>query len=284
MGVEAHRDRFEDRLLRVLVHIHDHPEQDLSLDTLADMACVSRFHFHRIFRALTGETLADATRRIRLLRAANALVTGEAPLAEVAKQYGYPNVSSFSRAFLANHGMSPGVFRRYGEEIAEKLFQAPGNSNLFNVRIQQLPPCRAAGIVHRGPYTELARSFQMLGAVLGTRGLFTRTHGVFAVHHDFPGSKPEPEMRAHAAVFISGDFPRGIEDLEYFDVAGGRYAILEHTGPQATLGSAYAWLYGTWLPQSSEEPEDLPPIELYISDPRTTPPQALRTDLRLPLV
>jgi AraC family transcriptional regulator len=58
---------------------------------------------------------------------------------------------------------------------------------------------------------------------------------------------------------------------------------MAHTGPYATLAGAYAWLYGAWLPQSGHEPRDAPPIEVYVNDPRTTAPDQLRTDVRLPL-
>jgi AraC family transcriptional regulator len=71
--------------------------------------------------------------------------------------------------------------------------------------------------------------------------------------------------------------------LEYFDLVGGKHAIMQHHGPHATLRSGYDWLYGTWLPQSGEEPRNAPPIELYVNDPRTTPTDQLRTDVRLPL-
>ena len=53
----------ERRLLRVLDHIHDNPAGDLSLDAMSEVAALSRFHFHRVFRATTGETLAKAVRR-----------------------------------------------------------------------------------------------------------------------------------------------------------------------------------------------------------------------------
>jgi AraC family transcriptional regulator len=59
--------------------------------------------------------------------------------------------------------------------------------------------------------------------------------------------------------------------------------VLEHKGPYATLAGAYDWLYGVWLPQSGKEPRDAPPIELYVNDPRTTPPHDLRTDVRVPV-
>ena len=49
----------ENRMIRVLDHIHDNPAGDLSLDALADVAAMSRFHWHRVFRAITGETAAQ---------------------------------------------------------------------------------------------------------------------------------------------------------------------------------------------------------------------------------
>ena len=46
---------YEKRLLRVISYIHDNPAGDLSLDTLADVAAMSRFHWHRVFSAMMGE-------------------------------------------------------------------------------------------------------------------------------------------------------------------------------------------------------------------------------------
>ena len=45
---------YEARLIRVLDYIHDHPAGDLSLDNLADIAAMSRFHWHRTYHAMAG--------------------------------------------------------------------------------------------------------------------------------------------------------------------------------------------------------------------------------------
>ena len=154
---------------------------------------------------------------------------------------------------------------------------------MFPVTIKTIPPCSAAGVLHVGPYADMPRAFQQLGGILAARNLFAHAQGLFAIYHDAPGSKPDAELRAHVAVIVSAAFPPGVPGLEYFDLAGGRHAVLEHTGPYATLAGAYDWLYGVWLPQSREEPRDAPPIEFYVNDPRTTPPNDLRTDIRLPV-
>ncbi|MGD2132550.1 MAG: AraC family transcriptional regulator [Maricaulaceae bacterium] len=284
MPADGDFSSYEARLLRVLDYVYDHLDGDLSLDALAEVACMSRFHWHRVFRAMTGETLAEAVRRLRLIKAANALVLEDASLAEIAARHGYPNLSSFTRAFRAAHGASPAAFRARGEEIANALRRNEGAPAMHPVVIRELPAARAAGVLHQGPYAQLGGAFQRLGGVLAARSLFPHVQGMFAIYHDAPGSKPDAELRAHAGVFIDEDFPSDVEGFEYFDVAGGKHAVMEHKGPYATLASAYEWFYGKWLPQSGEEPRDAPPVEVYVNDPRITPPEELRTDVRLPLV
>lgn len=284
MTATGDNNHYETRLLRVLAHIHDNLDGDLSLDTVADVACMSRYHWHRVFRAMTGETLADAVRRIRLLRAANALVLEDTPIHQIAKRYGYPNIASFSRVFSDAHASSPTVFRARGRQIANELRTNPGDSKMYPVKVQDLPAARAAGLLHRGPYPELAGAFQQLGGLIATRNLYPHIRGIIAVYHDAPGSKPDAELRSHAAVIAAKSFPEEITGLDYFDLVGGKYAVLEHKGPPSTLASAHEWLYGKWLPQSGEEPRDAPPIEMYLSDPRTTAPEEVRTNLLLPLV
>lgn len=275
---------YEARLLRVLAYIHDNIDGDLSLNALAEVACMSPYHWHRVFRAVTGETPAEAIRRMRLLKAANKLVNENVSLAEAAEQSGYPNLASFSRAFRSAHGVSPGAFRDKGVQLAITLRQSSGEYSVYPVSIQNLQPARAAGVLHVGPYQEVGKAFQRLGGVIVSRNLFSHVKGMIAVYRDVPGSRPDAELRAHAAAIIGDEFPDDIEGFEYFDLAGGKHAVMEHKGPYATLAAAYEWLYGKWLPQSGEEPQSEPPIELYVNDPTQTPPDQLRTDIRLPLV
>ena len=68
------RLEYEKRVNRVIDHIRDHLADELSLESLAAIAAFSPFHFHRIFRAMTGETLAAFVQRLRLERAAVTLI------------------------------------------------------------------------------------------------------------------------------------------------------------------------------------------------------------------
>jgi len=71
----SHRARYEARLNRVLDHIYDHLDEPLDIDRLAEIACLSPYHWHRIYQAMHGETVASTVRRLRLHRAAGYLAT-----------------------------------------------------------------------------------------------------------------------------------------------------------------------------------------------------------------
>lgn len=274
---------YEERLNRVLSYIYENLDEDLTLDQLADIACMSRYHWHRIFRAMTGETLSGIVRRMRLNQAANALVQGNDPIRTIAEQVGYQNLSSFSRAFKRAHGFSPDEFRRNGKEISGFLNVRLKAGAMYPVAIREMNDISAAGVLHTGPYRKIGGAFNKLGGLLMANSLMQDVDELFVIYHDPPESRPDEELRSHVAVSILSSFPDELDGLEFFDVRGGRYAVLEHTGPYQGLKSAYEWLYGHWLPDSGLDPRDAPPLEVYINDPRKTPSAELRTDIRLPL-
>lgn len=275
---------YETRLQRVLSYIYDHLDDELSLDHLAEIACMSRYHWHRVFKAMTGETLAEVVRGLRLAKAANALVEEETPIREIANRVGYKNLAGFSRAFKSAHNCSPQDFRNQGQKITNLVKQKAKADQFYPVRITELDGFEAAGVAHIGPYRQIGKCFSQLGGILAANSLMPLVETLFVIYHDVPGTKPMDEMRAHVAVSIKPQFPPHQEGLEYFEVASGKYAILEHTGPYARLRAAYDWLYGTWLPEAGVELKNAPPLEVYINDPKITPSAELRTDIWLPIL
>ena len=98
---------YEDRLNRVTAYIYDHLDDDIDLNRLADVACLSPYHWHRVYRAVTGETIAATVKRLRLHRAAGYLAHTSMPVAEIAVRSGYTNLQSFTRIFSAAYGCRP---------------------------------------------------------------------------------------------------------------------------------------------------------------------------------
>jgi AraC family transcriptional regulator len=98
-------------LRRVLEYIDAFIDHDLTVDTLAKLAGLSRYHFGKMFKQSTGTTLHRyvLTRRIR--RAEQLLRSSKSPLADVAAAVGFPNQSHFTTAFRQVIGTTPGEYR-----------------------------------------------------------------------------------------------------------------------------------------------------------------------------
>ena len=92
-------------------YIYAHLDDDLSLETLARVSGFSRYHWHRIYRAVRGETAAQTVRRLRLERAAAMLTETSWPVERIAWKAGFTGTEVFSRAFLRSYGTTPSRFR-----------------------------------------------------------------------------------------------------------------------------------------------------------------------------
>lgn len=90
----------------------DHPDQDHTVDTLADRANMSRATFASRFSAAYDAGPIEVLRTIRLRRAAELLTMSDLPVKRIARLVGYESRTYFSRAFKEEHGLSPDDFRR----------------------------------------------------------------------------------------------------------------------------------------------------------------------------
>jgi AraC-like DNA-binding protein len=102
----------ERRISAVLRYIEENAERDLDLNALAGLACMSKYHFLRVFRRATGMTPYKFVTNLRMRRAAVALATTRAPVAEIAFGAGFGDLSTFNHRFRETFGAAPSHFRR----------------------------------------------------------------------------------------------------------------------------------------------------------------------------
>lgn len=76
---------YQKRLKAVVGFIAKNLERDCEVNTLADIACMSPYHFHRIYREMMHETVNSTVRRMRLQQAAALLIRTEQPIGSIAK-------------------------------------------------------------------------------------------------------------------------------------------------------------------------------------------------------
>ena len=275
---------YADRLERVFTWLADHLDDTIDLARLADVACLSPYHFHRIYRGVHRETVTDTVRRLRLHRAAVELITGELPVPRVASRAGYRSQEAFTRAFKAAYGVPPGRYRASFVPARSRSTTEDDMETTLNyqVTIREQPPIRVAALPHQGDYSAIGSTFERLAAIAAGQGLYKPQSRSFGIYYDDPKSSPREALRSDACVTVSDDWTPG-GGLELREIRGGRYAVVLHVGPYAELERPYDWLYGTWLPHSGEEPAHAPTVEEYLNDARTVPPPELRTEICLPL-
>ena len=100
------------RLYRVLDYIETNLEGNLTLDRMASIACLSRFHFARAFRQAVGQSPHRYVSTRRLERAKALLLRGDRPLVDIALSLGFSSQANFTRAFKQATGHSPGQYRQ----------------------------------------------------------------------------------------------------------------------------------------------------------------------------
>lgn len=277
-----HHENYNHRLNRVLDHVYAHLEDDLSFDRLAEIACLSPYHWSRIYSAMRGETIVATIRRLRLQRAADRLANADLEISAIAARAGYGSADTFGRAFKDMFGVSPAAYREQGSHAAFRAANAASEAGAFPVVVVDLPERRCAGIDHKGSYMEIDHAMGRLFAELAARQALLAQPAMIGVFFDDPDLGPEADLRSRACLPVASSVAIDAPLVETV-LRGGPYAKLSYTGPYADMRGAYRWLLGVWLPASGHEPDDAPIFEAYLNDPREVPQSQLRTDIHLPL-
>src|SRR3984885_6066214 len=165
---------YAQRIDRVIDYLRGNLDRQVKLKELARVACLSEFHFHRIFGAVSGETLNNFTNRLRLEKAARLLRYSSQSVTDIALNCGFSSSAPFSWAFRPGYDTSPSQFRKSGEikksKICKELFpqdayglsmSAAEKKAAFSVRLIEIPERKA-------DYIRITNAFELdreLGAL-----------------------------------------------------------------------------------------------------------------------
>jgi AraC family transcriptional regulator len=286
------------RIARALAHLTERLDTDVDAQGLARVANLSPFHFHRIFRAITGETIGGLTRRLRLERAGQALRRGD-PLIGVALDAGYGSPEAFSRAFRDAFGITPTAFRSAAPPPAQQpalslalrlelstlwlSLEPLHGGTTMEVRIETFPDRLAVCARHLGPYNEVGPTFGRMFGWMSGAGLLGPDTLVMGLSYDNPETQRPEELRYDVCFSVKEPVANLPEGVRLETLRGGRYAVHTLHGPYSGMNAAFRRMFGLWLPESGEEVDDRPCMEIYLNDPTQVPDAELRTELCIPL-
>lgn len=265
------------RVQRAIDFVESHLDEPFSLDDVAASVGLSRYHLHRVFFAVLGDSLKGYIRKRRLTEAAVALRTTDRRILELALVAGFGSQEAFTRAFRALFGVPPG---RYRADTS-----ARGRPGLFAANTARLAH-RYAGIEHEPRIVERTRPLTVTGYGIavdfeddGPIGALWRDmlatwrarhpghpddrvtlFGVTQPNHPAIPQKPEQCLAYVAAVRSKPDHatPDTAPEHEWREalaprpqvdvtIEPGRYAVFEHRGPLVRLPDTVNYAWASWL-------------------------------------
>lgn len=268
----------------------------MKLKELAGVACFSDFHFHRIFGAVTGETLNQFTTRLRLEKAARLLRFSRQRVTDVALECGFSSSATFSRAFRAGYETSPSLFRKTAEIKKRKIrkaiytgqeyvlpMSAAEKKAAFPVRLLDLPERHVAYIrvVDAFEMDRVLAACKTMIAWAKAQNIFSR--GVlFGMTVDDPDVTPKHLYRYEVCLASSSPF-ECMEGMSELKLPAMRYAATRVSGDIRWVATAWDYLVRSWLINSAYEPEHAPALEIFLDKENATDWSHFELELCLPI-
>jgi AraC family transcriptional regulator len=260
---------YERQLKKVIQFIGKNlDDEKLDLSQLSEVACFSKYHFHRLFTAYTGLSLQQYIRWLRLKRAAHQLIVNkEKPIIEIAINAGFESHESFTRAFKQACNLNPSEFRAKSSwkmwEQSPYCLPKQGEI-LMNITIKNIKARRLAVLEHYGDPEKVGDSVNELinWAKVQLINLKPKAGEAFGFAYDDPQITPATEFRFDLGITIPEQLKLEGKIVEK-RLPAGRYAVALHKGSRNNIGDTVYGLYRDWLPGSGEELEDLPCIFCY---------------------
>ncbi|MBS4536544.1 AraC family transcriptional regulator [Clostridium sp. D2Q-14] len=271
------------KINKVQDYIEKNIDEELSIEQLAKIANFSKFHFQRIYRYMTGESLYSYIKRLRLEKATFLLLANnKRSIQDIALSVGFSNQASFAKAFREKFGMSASKYRSLNQfenmqminNVKEKDFSINGKVYDSKIRytrpirlyVKPIKDTRVIYIRHTGPYEGNGKLFEELFLKLysftNSKKYIRNDSKWFVVYHDFDDLTMEEQLRISVCMSINEDIQ---VDGEFGSMIleGGKYVVGRFLLKSDEYKLAWNYMLSKWLPQSGYIPDDRMCFEYY---------------------
>lgn len=278
-------EHYEKQILKVLIHIDENLDEKINIENLANIACYSPFHFHKVFSALMNESVYQYIKRIRLEKASGKLAYSNVDVTSIALDSGFDTPSSFTKAFKKFHGNPPKNFRAIFQEMHKNTYNLKDLKMIQPEKIENLKEMTLLFVRKQGNYIRSAiEAWKILDEFIARKNLNKNTIRYFGISHDDPKITEESHLRYDACITA----PSSIKEEGQVGkqvLKGGLYAIFEHKGAYEGLEKTFNEIFLKWLPTSKKNYDELRPTfcEYFHKECRNNHPEKLITKVFIPL-
>lgn len=284
-----HEPEYRARINRVIKAIIRNPDGDWTTEALAGLTGISAFHFHRVFRALTGETMFAFVQRRKLLRALELIDEGRFTLTEIALECGFDSGSSLARAFRKHFNCTPTEYRQQHPALLLPPPRPPANRKtslpveVRNARARHALLVERRGIIDQNFNRAATEAFRVLRGAIKRANVWPLIHERIGICPDEAGMVPDEQARYWAGFFYAGQLPQLEAEVRRVTIPRGRWAVSLHQGAYETCWQSWNRLYRDWLPASGYTARDTAPFEIYLNHPKAVAPDELQTEIWIPI-
>jgi AraC family transcriptional regulator len=251
---------------KALWYVENNFAGEITLDEIAGVAGVSRYHVSRAFGEAIGRPITHYVRGRRLTEAARALASGATDILTVALEAGYGSHEAFTRAFREQFGLTPESVRAQRHLDNIELVEAVSMNHailtdLAEPRFESRNAFLVAGLSARYDYescgggipAQWQRFAPYIGNVAGQIG-----SDAYGVRYNSDDSGLD-----YLCGVEVGELSQLPPELSRVRVPANRYAVFTHRGHISAIRSTWHAIWNKWLPKSGHQLADAPDFERY---------------------
>ncbi len=294
---------YRNRLNKVFQFIDQNLGAKLSLELVSEKASFSTFHFHRVFKLMTGETLNEFITRRRIEKAASDLLHKQSSVVEISHAYGFGDNSAFTKAFKKYYGVSPTEFKNQNPNrftkirpLISKIGQEYPDLDQYvcvidnlkkwttmnaKIEVKEIGTVNYAYISCIGSQ-ELPQAFQKLISWAVPKGLLNDSVKMITIYHDSLKVTEEQRARLSACLITQRMMERegGIESSQ---IVPGRYIVGSFEIVLDDFEKSWTSLY-LWMNEHGYQRADKDSFEIYHNNFNEHPQKKAIVDFHIPIV
>ncbi|KIQ20113.1 AraC family transcriptional regulator [Flavobacterium sp. MEB061] len=293
---------YKNRINRVFEFIDQNLESDLSLNAVSEIAFFSPFHFHRVFKFVTQETLHEYVKRRRIEKSASDLLHKNITATEIAHKYGFSDNSSYSRAFKKHFGVSPTEFKNQNPNRFSKIRQLKSKNgqeypdyekyicvinNLKNwikmnakIEIKEMSKMDLAYVSSIGPHN-LENAYGKLMQWATPKGLIKDQTKMITVYHDSFKVTESDKVRMSASILLD----KAVEtngEVGVTTIEAGKFIVGSFEIGLKEFEKSWTGLF-VWMNENGYKKADREPFEIYHNNFNEHPEKKSIVDLCIPI-
>lgn len=293
---------YENRINRVFEFIDKNLEADLSLNEISKIAFFSPFHFHRVFKSITAETLNEYVTRRRVEKSALDLLHKTFTTTEIAHQLGFSDNSSFSRTFKKYYGISPTEFKKQNPNRHSKIRQIQSKNgqeypefdkyiciidNLKDwtkmnakIKIKKMPKMHLAYVSCIGPQN-LENAYGKLIQWATPQGLINHHIKMITIYHDSFKVTEANKIRMSAAILLNKP-TETIREIGLTFIEEGKHIVGRFEIGLNEFEKSWTGLF-LWMNENGYKKADSSPFEIYHNNFNEHPDKKAVVDFCIPI-